>query len=151
MDNSTPPPREWGPKPAGILAVALLGIALGVASALFVTDAPGRLLAALAALGLLIFAAVSWRCRPKLRLADDGLQMQGLTRHTLLPRTAVDSVKVTEFRRLGRRTRLLEIESGDLVDRAEPLGSGHRSSRRVRSTASSALSGVISTTRVSLP
>ncbi|WP_165592746.1 PH domain-containing protein, partial [Mycobacteroides abscessus] len=73
----------------------------------------GRLLAALAALGLLIFAAVSWRCRPKLRLADDGLQMRGLTRHTLLPRTAVDSVKVTEFRRLGRRTRLLEIESGD--------------------------------------
>ncbi|WP_100467111.1 PH domain-containing protein [Mycobacteroides abscessus] len=113
MDNSTPPPVEWGPKPAGILAVALLGIALGVASALFVTDAPGRLLAALAALGLLIFAAVSWRCRPKLRLADDGLQMQGLTRHTLLLRTAVDSVKVTEFRRLGRRTRLLEIESGD--------------------------------------
>ncbi|AMT69043.1 PH domain-containing protein [Mycobacteroides immunogenum] len=113
MDNSAAAPAEWGPKPAGIVAVALVGIALGVASALFVTDAPGRLLASLAALGLLIFAAVSWRCRPKLRIVDEGLQMQGLTRDTVLPRAAVDSVKVTEFRRLGRRTRLLEIESGD--------------------------------------
>lgn len=150
MDNSTPPPREWGPKPAGILAVALLGIALGVASALFVTDAPGRLLAALAALGLLIFAAVSWRCRPKLRLADDGLQMQGLTRHTLLPRTAVDSVKVSSSAVWDGAPGCWRSNRGP-VDRAEPLGSGHRSSRRVRSTASSALSGVISTTRVSLP
>lgn len=113
MDNSTAAPVEWGPKPAGIVAVALIGVALGLASALFVTDAPGRLLASLAALGLLIFAAVSWRCRPKLRIVDEGLQMQGLTRDTVLPRAAVDSVKVTEFRRLGRRTRLLEIESGD--------------------------------------
>lgn len=113
MDNSTAAPVEWGPKPAGIVAVALVGVALGLASALFVTDAPGRLLASLAALGLLIFAAVSWRCRPKLRIVDEGLQMQGLTRDTVLPRAAVDSVKVTEFRRLGRRTRLLEIESGD--------------------------------------
>lgn len=113
MDNSTAAPVEWGPKPAGILAVALVGVALGLTSALFVTDAPGRLLASLAALGLLIFAAVSWRCRPKLRIVDEGLQMQGLTRDTVLPRAAVDSVKVTEFRRLGRRTRLLEIESGD--------------------------------------
>lgn len=113
MDNSAAAPVEWGPKPAGIVAVALVGVALGVASALFVTDAPGRLLASLAALGLLIFAAVSWRCRPKLRIVDEGLQMQGLTRDTVLPRAAVDSVKVTEFRRLGRRTRLLEIESGD--------------------------------------
>ncbi|WJR33906.1 PH domain-containing protein [Mycobacteroides immunogenum] len=113
MDNSAAAPAEWGPKTAGIVAVALVGIALGVASALFVTDAPGRLLASLAALGLLIFAAVSWRCRPKLRIVDEGLQMQGLTRDTVLPRAAVDSVKVTEFRRLGRRTRLLEIESGD--------------------------------------
>ena len=113
MDNSTASPVEWGPKPAGILAVALVGLALGIAAALFVADAPGRLLASVAALGLLIFAAVSWRCRPKLRIADEGLEMQGLSRSTLLPRTSVDSVKVTEFRRLGRRTRLLEIESGD--------------------------------------
>ena len=46
-------------------------------------------------------------------LFRSGLELQGLTRVTLLPRAGVDSVKVTEFRRLGRRTRLLEIESGD--------------------------------------
>jgi hypothetical protein len=89
-----------------------VGVAFGIAVFL-VADAPGRLLASVAALGLLGFAAVSWRCRPKLRITDEGLELQGLTRLTLLPRAAVDSVKVSEFRRLGRRTRLLEIESGD--------------------------------------
>lgn len=113
MDNSTGSPVEWGPKPVGIVGVALVGLALGTASLFLVADAPGRLLASIAGLGLLIFAAVSWRCRPKLRMVEDGLEMQGLTRSTLLARAAVDSVKVTEFHRLGRRTRLLEIESGD--------------------------------------
>ncbi|QCH21797.1 PH domain-containing protein [Mycobacteroides salmoniphilum] len=112
MDNPTASATEWGPKPAGIAAAALVGVAFGIAVFL-VADAPGRLLAAVAALGLLGFAAVSWRCRPKLRIVDEGLELQGLTRVTLLPRATVDSVKVTEFRRLGRRTRLLEIESGD--------------------------------------
>ncbi|GAB5903988.1 hypothetical protein BKG77_15250 [Mycobacteroides chelonae] len=112
MDKPTASPAEWGPKPAGIAAAALVGVAFGIAVFL-VADAPGRLLASVAALGLLGFAAVSWRCRPKLRIADEGLELQGLTRLTLLPRAAVDSVKISEFRRLGRRTRLLEIESGD--------------------------------------
>ncbi|MBA0049289.1 PH domain-containing protein [Mycobacteroides sp. LB1] len=113
MDNSPASPAEWGPKPAGIAATALVGAAFGIAAVALVSDAPGRLLASVAALGLLGFAAVSWRCRPKLRIADDGLVLQGLTGSTLLPRASVDSVKVTEFRRLGRRARLLEIESGD--------------------------------------
>ncbi|MGH3724597.1 MAG: PH domain-containing protein [Mycobacterium sp.] len=103
---------EWGPKPLGIAAAALVGVAFGIAVFL-VPDAPGRLLATVAALGLLAFAAVSWRCRPKLRIAADGLALQGLTGTTLLPRASVESVKVTEFRRLGRRARLLEIEAGD--------------------------------------
>ncbi|WP_078289622.1 PH domain-containing protein [Mycobacterium sp. D16R24] len=112
MDNPPASATEWGPKPAGIAAAALVGVAFGIA-VFFVSDAPGRLLATVAALGLLGFAAVSWRCRPKLRIVDEGLELQGLTRVTLLPRATVHSVKVTEFRRLGRRTRLLEIESGD--------------------------------------
>ncbi|MUM17137.1 PH domain-containing protein [Mycobacterium sp. CBMA271] len=114
MDNpSSAPVAEWGPKPVGIAAAAFVGTAFGIAAVFLVADAPGRLLALLAALGLLGFAAVSWRCRPKLRITADGLEMQALTGITSLPRAAVDSVKVSEFRRLGRRARLLEIESGD--------------------------------------
>lgn len=64
-----------------------------------------------AALGLLLFAGASWRARPKLAITDDGLAVRGWFRTQLLRRPDIKIIRITEFRRHGRRVRLLEIET----------------------------------------
>lgn len=115
---------QWGPSPGAVLGVALAGIVFALVTVFAVSDAPGRLLGTVAAVSLLVFAVTSWIGRPKLRVigADDvdgpvapptGLAVRNLFGTVTLAREDVQSVKVTEFRRLGRRARLLEIETAD--------------------------------------
>jgi hypothetical protein len=104
---------RWAPRPAGIAGCAVAGALLAVVSVIAVVDVPGRILTGVAALGLLAFGTVSWRARPKLAITDDGLLVRGWLRAQLLRRADIKAIRITEFRRIGRKVRLLEIETTD--------------------------------------
>ncbi len=108
---------EWSPSPAGIAAAGLAGLVLLVVGLAVVTDPPGRILVTLAGAGLAVFAAASWRARPRLAVEGLGgldggaLVLRGWLRVHRVPRTQITLIRVTEFPRIGRTTRLLEIEA----------------------------------------
>lgn len=104
---------SWGPRPAAVILVGAAALVMAVAFATLAGDIPGRILTGMAALGLLIFAAGSWRARPRLALTHDGLVSRGWFRTRTLRPADLDTVRITEFRRLGRRVRLLEIDTVD--------------------------------------
>ena len=78
-----------------------------------ITDPPGRLLGGIAGVGLLLFAIFSWRARPKLAIKDGALVSRGWVSTRVLPRDDVKVIRITEFRRLARKVRLLEIDTVD--------------------------------------
>lgn len=84
---------------------------LGAATVTLVTDVPGRLLLGIAAVGLLVFAGFSLRARPKLAIASDGLRIRGWWGTQVLGRADIERIRITEFRRWGRKVRLLEIDT----------------------------------------
>jgi len=104
----------WGPRPAAVGGVALAGLLMALGF-LAVTDPPGRLLSGAAAIGLLVFAAGSWRARPRLAVTGDGLVYRGWLTTRTLRREDIDLIRITEFRRWGRTVRLLEIDTRDDV------------------------------------
>ena len=107
MDNRA----AWGPSPVAVALVALAGVLMAVGCATVATDPPGRILGGIAAVGLLVFAAGSWRARPKLKIAPEGLVYRGWLRSRTLRRPDIEMIRITEFRRWGRPVRLLEIET----------------------------------------
>ncbi len=104
---------EWGPPAAGVAACGAVGLMMAIAAVTLVTDAPGRILAIIAAAGLLLFATVSWRARPKLAISDDGLSIRGALRTHRLTKADIKLIRITEFRRIARNVRLLEIDTHD--------------------------------------
>jgi hypothetical protein len=86
---------------------------MAAACALLATDPPGRFLSGISAVGLLIFAAGSWRARPRLAITAAGLVYRGWLRSTTLLRADIELIRITEFRRFGRKVRLLEIDTVD--------------------------------------
>jgi hypothetical protein len=107
-------PLQWGPRSVGIAAVTVAGLLMAVGF-LAAGDAPGRILSGIAAVGLLVFAAGSWRARPRLAVTPDGLVYRGwLSTRSLRP-ADIDLIRITEFRRWGRKVRLLEIDTRDDV------------------------------------
>ena len=72
---------------------------------------PPRLFPHLASVCLLLFAAGSWRARPRLAITSDGLSYRGWLRTVTLRRADIELIRITEFRRLGRKVRLLEIDT----------------------------------------
>ncbi len=104
---------SWGPPTAGIAACATLGLILAIGDVTLITDVPGRVLVGVAAAGLLVFATLSWRARPKLAITEDGLVHRGWARTTLLGSGDIELIRITEFRRIGRKVRLLEIDTAD--------------------------------------
>jgi hypothetical protein len=104
---------EWSPPALGIAACGVFGIILAIGSVTLITDAPGRLLVGIAAAGLLVFASLSWRARPKLAISDDGLLTRGWSRSHVLRHGDIKIIRITEFRRLARKVRLLEIDTTD--------------------------------------
>ena len=101
---------EWGPPAAAMAGCALVGILMAIGSVTLVTDAPGRILTGIAALGLILFAGVSWRARPKLAIAGEELVVRGPFRTQLLRRSDIKIIRLTEFSRYGRKIRMLDIE-----------------------------------------
>jgi hypothetical protein len=104
---------QWGPPTAGIAAAGFLGLVLAVGAVTLVTDTPGRLLVGIAAVGLLAFAALSWRARPKLAIVGRDLVHHGWFGVRQLTHDDIELIRITEFRRIGRKVRLLEIDTTD--------------------------------------
>jgi hypothetical protein len=104
---------QWAPPTAGIAACGIAGFAMAIACVTLVTDAPGRLLIGIAAAGLILFASATWRARPKLAITSDGLAVRGWFRTQLLRRADIKIIRITEFRRIGRKIRLLEVDAED--------------------------------------
>jgi hypothetical protein len=84
---------------------------MAVGCATVAADPPGRILTGVAAAGLLVFAAGSWRARPRLAVTAAGLVYRGWFRTVTLHRPDIELIRITEFRRLGRSVRLLEIDT----------------------------------------
>jgi hypothetical protein len=104
---------EWSPSTLGIAACGIFGLILAIGAVTLITDPPGRILVGIAAVGLILFASLSWRARPKLAISDDGLVTRGWMRSKLLTRDDIKIIRITEFRRLARKVRLLEIDTTD--------------------------------------
>jgi Bacterial PH domain len=102
---------QWAPRTAGVAGCGVGGLLMAIASVTLVTDAPGRILTGIAAGGLILFAGATWRARPKLAITPDGLVLRGWFRTQVLRRPDIKIIRITEFRRHGRRMRLLEIET----------------------------------------
>jgi hypothetical protein len=104
---------EWAPRTTGIAGCAAFGLLMAIACVTLVTDVPGRVLTGVAAVGLLVFASASWRARPKLAISPDGLVVRGWWRTQLLRRADIKLIRIIEFRRIGRKVRMLEVETAD--------------------------------------
>jgi hypothetical protein len=104
---------NWGPSPIALSAFGIGGAIVLFAAVSLLTDPPGRVLAGVAGVGLLAFATMSWRARPKLAITDDGLAVGGWWRTRILTPSEITLVRITEFRRIGRKVRLLEIDGTD--------------------------------------
>jgi len=104
---------EWAPRATGIAGCAAFGLLMAIACVTLVTDVPGRVLTGVAAVGLLVFASASWRARPKLAISPGGLVVRGWWRTQLLRRADIKLIRIIEFRRIGRKVRMLEVETAD--------------------------------------
>ncbi|MEZ0356291.1 PH domain-containing protein [Mycobacterium sp. SA01] len=102
---------EWAPKTAAIAALGIGGLLMAIVCVTVITDVPGRILTGIAALGLVAFAVGSWRARPRLAITGDALVYRGWFSAQTLRRSDITLIRITEFRRLGRKTRLLEIDT----------------------------------------
>ena len=103
----------WAPKSAAIIWIGIAGLAMAIVAVTVVTDLPGRVLGIVAAAGLVLFATVSWRARPKLAITETGLQVRGWVSTRVIVRDEITQIRITEFRRLARKQRLLEIDTTD--------------------------------------
>ncbi|MDI1290135.1 MAG: PH domain-containing protein [bacterium] len=110
---------HWSPPAAGVAGCAIAGLAMAIAAVTVITDPPGRVLAGIAGVGLLTFATLSWRARPKLAINQDSLIVAGWLRTRTYRRDEIRKIRITEFRRIARKVRLLEIDTID--DRLEVL------------------------------
>jgi hypothetical protein len=104
---------EFGPNIVVLAGCLLLGAVLAATAVMQVTDPPGRLLAGVAGFGLVIFAGFSIRARPRLAITEDGLVLRGWWRTRTLRHSDIERIRITEFRRIGRKARLLEIDTSD--------------------------------------
>lgn len=86
---------------------------MAIAAVTLVTDVAGLILAIIAAAGLLLFATLSWRARPKLAISDGALLIRGPLRTRRLAKADIKIIRITEFRRIARKVRLLEIDTTD--------------------------------------
>jgi hypothetical protein len=99
---------QWSPRPAETTALAAVG--LGLALAVVVLDAPGRVLVGAGALLLLGLAVRDVVARPRLTAGPDGVDVRTWTRGRHLPWRGL-RVRVRETQRFGVRSRTLELDT----------------------------------------
>jgi hypothetical protein len=99
---------EWSPRAGETAALAVLG--LGLAMAVVVLDAAGRILVGAGAVLLLGLAVRDLLARPRLRAGPDGVDVRSLGSGRHLPWARLQ-VRVREVRRFGVRSRTLELDT----------------------------------------
>ena len=99
---------HWSPRPGE--TAALVAVAFGLCLALVVLDAPGRLLVGTGALLLLVLAVRDRVARPRLSAGADGVEVRTWSGRRHLPWAGL-RVRVRESRRLGMRSRTLELDT----------------------------------------
>ena len=99
---------EWSPRVGETLALAAVGLGLGLAA--LVVDAPGRVLVGAGALLLLVLAVRDAVAPPRLAAGPGGVDVRtwGGRRHLPWPGLRVG---VRDTRRLGIRSRTLELDT----------------------------------------
>lgn len=117
MDNTEPATaRCWAPS-RGLVGLAWVSAAVTAAWWPLADDAPGRLLAGIGTVGLVVAALFGSLARPRLRVDDQGVTIRGVTGVRSWPWRQVRRVRVARHRRLGRDIPMLEL---DLLDDIEP-------------------------------
>jgi len=105
---------DWSTPTPAIVAVAAGGVALVVADATVATDAPGRLIIGIAAIGLLAIATLAGLRRPRLAVSSDEsgpvLLVRGARAVKAYRRAEVSRVQLSRTRRVGRSSAMLEID-----------------------------------------
>jgi hypothetical protein len=99
---------QWSPRPAETVALAAVG--LGLALAVLVLDAPGRVLVGGGALLMLALVVRDLLARPRLSAGPDGVDVRSWSGGQHLPWPGL-RVRVRETRRLGMRGRTLELDT----------------------------------------
>ena len=99
---------QWSPRRAETVALAAIG--LGLALAVLVLDAAGRVLVGTAALLVLGIAVRDVVVRPRLAAGPDGVDVRSWTTRRHLPWPLL-RVRVRETRRFGVRSRTLELDT----------------------------------------
>ncbi|MCO1658021.1 PH domain-containing protein [Pseudonocardia humida] len=115
MDADTGPhEREWSPA-VGLVVIGWAAAVAAVAWCVLLwashADPAGRLIAGVAAVGLVVAALYGTRARPRLRVDVDGITVGGLLRARHYPWPLVGDLRVLTTRRLGLRGSLLEIDA----------------------------------------
>lgn len=101
---------HWTPRRSEALALAAVGLGLGVAAAGVVTDPAGRILVGAAALLVLALGIRDLLSGPRLSAGPDGVDVRTLWTRRHLP-WAVLRVQVRVSRRLGVQSRALELDT----------------------------------------
>ena len=99
---------QWSPRAGETVALAVLGV--GLALAVVFLDAAGRVLVGAGALLVLALAVRDVLTRPRLAAGPDGVDVRNVTGGHHLP-WALLRVRVRETRRLGMRSRTLELDT----------------------------------------
>ncbi|NNH73957.1 PH domain-containing protein [Nocardia uniformis] len=105
----------WSTPPAALAVCAAGGIVLAVAAVLS-KDSAGRLLIGLAALALLVMAGVGLRQRPRLAIEPgtaDPIVVRGVSGPKRYTPQQVIRARVVNYRRLGRKMPMLELDVND--------------------------------------
>lgn len=109
MDDLT---RSWAPA-RGLIAMTWAGAALALLLAVVTGDPRGRVLAVVAAVGLLAYAVFTSIARPRLVVDVGGLTVRGLGGPRHYRWAQVQRVRVMRHRRFGREIAQLEIDATD--------------------------------------
>jgi len=123
VDKVQPATRSWAPA-FRLVVLAWLAAAVAAAWFLLAGDAPGRLLAAVATIGLAATALFGSVARPRLSVNSERVAVRGLAGTRAWPWHRVGRVRVVRHRRLGREIPMLELDVTDAdlqdADRDEP-------------------------------
>jgi len=113
---------EWSPPTVGIAACGVFGLILATGAVTLITDAPGRILVGIAAVGLIVFASLSWRARPKLAISDNGLVTRGWVGTSVLQRADIKNNLFGDTDPVGK-TLKIEGRPFTIIGVAEAKGS----------------------------
>ncbi|MGW0250134.1 PH domain-containing protein [Nocardia goodfellowii] len=118
-ESSIPQPTEsaltWSTPTSTLIAVTVGGVIL-TGAAVLSNDGASRLLIGLAATGLLGLALLGYRQRPRLAVIPGSaprLVVRSLVGPTEYTREQIVRARIVSYRRLGRKTPMLEIDVDD--------------------------------------